>query len=54
MLQTSMSYICSTPELPERNFCDGLQIQLASQVGYNKLVPQKQLRKPLLLAFACS
>jgi len=27
------SYICSTPELPEKNFCDGLEMKRASPSG---------------------
>ena len=32
-LQTRISCICCTPGLPERNFCNGLEMKLRSQWG---------------------
>ena len=44
--------ICSTPELPERKFCDGLEIKFTSPLGeiQKAMVHQRQLRKALILA----
>jgi len=32
-LQTGLSCICSTPELPERNFCDIFEMKPVSPLG---------------------
>jgi len=52
MLPTRISYNCSTPELSEINFSDGLEIKLPSPLGWIlQAVSQKQLRNALLFVF---
>jgi len=53
-MQTMTSYICSTPELSERNFCNGLKMTLISPLGgiHHAGIPEIGA-KALLLVFTC-